>query len=476
MTAFDYIVIGGGSGGIASARRAAAHGAKVVLVERAHLGGTCVNVGCVPKKIMWTAANVAKTLHVASDFGFGVGTACRAPTDWALLKQKRDAAVQHLRGLYEKGLSTAGVHTLRGTARLIGPHLVEVDGVQYSAPHILIATGSRPQRPSIAGAELGSTSDDFFALSQQPKDVAIVGSGYIAAEIASTLLALGSRVTMLVRGQSLLSHFDGLLGPALADELQKDGATLRFATSVTALDRGDMQGRGTDPARALSAVEGSRACRAHLNSRETAEFDWLLWATGRVPVTEGLGLSTVGMEFDGFGKIRVDRQQNTSLSGVYAVGDVAQGEMLTPVAIAAGRKLADRLFGGQPASQFDHENIPTVVFSHPPIGTVGLSEAEAVSRHGVGAIRVYESRFTNLFYALCEDRRPTHIKLVTRLPEERILGVHVIGLGADELIQGFAVAVKMGATKADFDRTVAIHPTAAEELVTMTKHRPGRLG
>jgi glutathione reductase (NADPH) len=458
--AFDYIVIGGGSGGIASAKRAASYGAKVMLVERAHLGGTCVNVGCVPKKIMWTAANVAKTLHVASDFGFGVGTACRAPTDWARLKQKRDEAVQHLRGLYEKGLSGAGVHTQRGTARFIAANTVEIDGVQYSAPHILIATGSQPQRPTLAGAELGSTSDDFFALAQQPREVAIVGGGYIAVEVASTLLALGSKVTMLVRGQTLLSHFDAMLGSALADELRKDGATLRFNTSVAALDGGGAQRRGT-------------ACRARLNNGEAADFDWLLWAIGRDATIEGLRLPAAGVELTATGQIQVDAFQNTSAAGIYALGDVTAAEKLTPVAIAAGRKLADRLFGGQPESHFDHENVPTVIFSHPPIGTVGIGEAEAVSRHGTEAIRVYESRFTNLFYALCEDRRPTHIKLVTRLPEERILGVHVIGLGADELIQGFAVAVKMGATKADFDRTVAIHPTAAEELVTMTKYRSG---
>jgi glutathione reductase (NADPH) len=457
VTAFDYIVIGGGSGGIASARRAASYGAKVMLVERGHLGGTCVNVGCVPKKIMWTAANVAKTLHVASDFGFGVGTACRAPTDWARLKQKRDEAVQHLRGLYEKGLSGAGVHTQRGTARFIAANTVEVDGVRYTAPHILIATGSQPVVPAIPGAELGSTSDDFFALEQQPGEVAIVGSGYIAMELASTLLALGSRVTMLVRGQQLLSHFDAMLGSALAEELRKDGATLRFNTSVAALDRG-----------------GAGRVRARLNNGETADFDWLLWAIGRGATTEGLGLPAAGVELTATGQIQVDASQNTSAAGIYALGDVTDAEKLTPVAIAAGRKLADRLFGGKSDSKLGHDNIPTVVFSHPPIGTVGISETEAVSRHGAEAIRVYESRFTNLYYALIQDRRPTHIKLVTRLPDERILGVHVIGLGADELIQGFAVAVKMGATKADFDRTVAIHPTAAEELVTMTQFRAGR--
>jgi glutathione reductase (NADPH) len=462
MTAFDYIVVGGGSGGIASARRAASHGAKVLLVERGHWGGTCVNVGCVPKKIMWTAASVAKAVDVAPDFGLGVTS---RELDWPTLKRKRDAAVAHLRGLYEKGLSTAGVSTLQGSARFVASpsaaeHCIDVDGVRYSAPHVLIATGSHPYVPDVVGAELGSTSDDFFALTHQPRDVAIVGSGYIAVELTSTLLALGSKVTMLVRGQSLLSHFDGMLGPALAEELRKDGATLHFNTSVTALRRG--------------TVSGAPTINAELNNGQTTEFDWLLWATGRSAVTDGLGLATIGVDLTRTGKVRVDHFQNTSVTGVYSVGDVAEGEMLTPVAIAAGRKLADRLFGGQPDAQLDHENIPSVIFSHPPIGTVGLAEAEAVARHGAEAIRVYESRFTNLFYAVCEDRRPTQIKLVTRLPEEKILGVHVIGLGADELIQGFAVAVKMGATKADFDRTVAIHPTAAEELVTMTKYRPGR--
>jgi glutathione reductase (NADPH) len=462
VTAFDYIVIGGGSGGIASARHAASHGAKVMLVERAHLGGTCVNVGCVPKKIMWTAASVAKASQVASEFGFGCGTASGVRTDeldWALLKQKRDAAVQHLRGLYENGLSGVGVTTLRGTARLMAPNTVEVDGTRCSAPHILIATGSQPTVPAIPGALFGATSDDFFALEQQPREVAVVGSGYIAVELASTLLALGSRVTMLVRGPALLSHFDALLGNALADELRKDGVSLRLETGVTAVER----------------TTDSKA-RAVLSTGETADFDWLLWAIGRSAVTEGLGLSAVGVELTPAGQIQVDAFQNTSAAGIYALGDVTAAEKLTPVAIAAGRKLADRLFGGKPDSKLDHDNIPTVIFSHPPIGTVGITEAAAVALHGVEAIRVYESRFTNLYYALLLDRRPTHIKLVTQLPEEKILGVHVIGLGADELIQGFAVAVQMGATKADFDRTVAIHPTAAEELVTLTKYRSGTAG
>lgn len=444
----DYAVIGGGSGGIASARRAAQHGAKVVLIESARLGGTCVNVGCVPKKLMWHAAQIAGTLADARGYGFDLDAAT-VGHDWPALVARREAYVRRLNGLYRDGLDRDRVQVLQGHGRLLADGRVACGDTVIAARHVLIATGGRPQRPAIPGAELGLDSDGFFALAQRPRSVLVVGAGYIAVELAGVLRALGTEVTLLARGSRLLGHFDAMLGDALAAAMRGHGVAVRFGTAVTALAR---DGDGLV---------------ARLADGSDAFADALIWATGRVPNSGGLGLDEAGVAVDGQGHIVVDDWQDTSRDGVHAVGDVCGRVPLTPVAIAAGRRLADRLFGGQPERRLDYANIASVVFSHPPIGTVGLGEDEAVARHGAGQVRVYRTRFKALYYGLLDHPQDTAMKLVCAGPEERVVGVHVIGLGADELIQGFAVAVRMGATKRDFDDTVAIHPTSAEELVTM---------
>ncbi len=448
MAHFDYLVIGGGSGGIASARRAAEHGARVALVEGGRLGGTCVNVGCVPKKIMWSAAGMAEALHEAAGYGFDVDL--RA-FDWGALKQRRDAYVARLNGIYARNLEASGVTCLNGWARFVGPRTVEVAGERHDADHVLIATGGRPRVPNVPGAALGITSDGFFDLDRLPRRAVVVGAGYIAAELAGVLAALGTRVTILLRREHLLRTFDSMLREVLLEEMISAGIDVLSCVHLAGIER--------EPGGALALVSD--------DGERRSGYDVLLWAVGRDPATETLALERAGVATNAEGAIVVDELQRTSAEGVHAVGDVTGRWQLTPVAIAAGRSLAMRLFGGQPGARLDYENIPTVVFTHPPIGTVGLTEEEARDRYGEEGISVHRARFTNLHYAVTERRTASAMKLVCRRPDERILGVHVIGLGADEMLQGFAVAVRMGATKADFDRTVAIHPTAAEEFVTM---------
>jgi glutathione reductase (NADPH) len=447
MDELDYLVIGGGSGGIASARRAAAHGAQVAVVEAARLGGTCVNVGCVPKKIMWNAAVLAESIADAREQGFAVeGTAF----DWAAVKRARDAYVTRLNAVYAKNLEIDGVERIEGRARFIDPHTVEVNGRILESEHVLIATGGRPKVPRLPGAELGITSDGFFELETQPRHVAIVGAGYIAVELAGIFRALGTEVTLLLRREQFLRTFDAMLRETLMDEMS--------AAGVNILSRIDLERVEREPAGTLSL-----ACR---DGRRNSGFDCLLWAVGREPNTRGIGLEEAGIALDAEGHVKVDAFQNTSAGRVYAVGDVTGKWQLTPVAIAAGRTLADRIFGGRIDAKLDYENIPSVVFSHPPIGTVGLTEEAARDRFGE-SVKVYATRFTSMRFALTTHRQATAMKVVTVGAHEKIVGIHVIGANADEMIQGFAVAVRMGATKADLDRTVAIHPTSAEELVTL---------
>ena len=445
---YDYIVIGGGSGGIASARRAASHGAKVALIEARRLGGTCVNTGCVPKKIMYNAASVAETLHDARDYGFAAPT---VHVDWRRLKVARDAYVERLNAIYSDNLRKDGVVELRGHARFIDPRCVEVGGDVLSASHVLIATGGRPLVPDAAGAELGITSDGFFDLQERPERILIVGAGYIAVELAGIFNALGSAVTVLIRHEEFLRGFDEMVRSVLMEEMEKLGIHFERCEEVNRLER---EGGGT---LAVQTTTGSRI----------GGFDCVLWAIGRAPTTEGLGLEVAGVQTSGDGYVFVDDFQNTNVPSIYAVGDVTGRIALTPVAIAAGRRLADRLFGHEREARLDYDNVPSVVFSHPPVGTVGLGEDRAREVYGAEALKVYRARFTNIYHAVTQRRPRTAIKVITAGPDERIVGIHVVGLGADELIQGFAVAVRMGATKADLDRTVAIHPTAAEELVTL---------
>ena len=445
MQTYDYIAIGGGSGGVASARRAAEYGARVLVVEAARLGGTCVNVGCVPKKVMWYASDIAQTLREAAGYGFSVG---ESAFDWSALKLRRDAYIARLNEVYANLLDKAGVDVVRGFAHFIDAQTIEVDGQRFSAPHIVIATGGRPVVPAIEGAELGMDSDGFFALEHQPRRVAIVGAGYIAVELAGVFKGLGSEVDMLVRGPHLLRHFDAMVRDELATHMQDSGLRLHFGSEIKSI------ARQADGALQISCKDG-----------HSLQVDALLWATGRRANTDRLQLEAAGLSADDKGMIKTDAFQNTTVPGIYAIGDITGEAELTPVAIAAGRKLAARLFLNEADSRLDYDGIPSVVFSHPPIGTVGLTEDEARSRFD--DVKVYTTRFTAMYHALTEHRPKTAMKLVCAGANERIVGLHIIGDGADEMLQGFAVALKMGACKADFDRTVAIHPTSAEELVTL---------
>lgn len=443
---FDLISIGGGSGGLACAQRAAEYGAKTAVIEPQRLGGTCVNVGCVPKKVMWNAASLALSLHDANDYGFEVKAGA---SDWAELKRKRDAYVLRLNGIYERNLAAKGVTYVRGAARFVSAHTVEVDGRRFSARYVVIATGGKAMWPAIPGAELGISSDGFFELESRPQRVAVVGSGYIACELAASFLELGSQVEQFIRKDRLLTNFDVMLGKSLMREARAQGMIIQERAIPAA----------------LRAVSGKKALVTE-DGREFAGFDCVLWAIGRDANLAGLNLEASGVATGDLGFISTDEFQNTNAAGIYAIGDVTGRAALTPVAIAAGRRLSDRLFGGNPTRHLDYNFIPTVIFTHPPIGTVGATEAEARAQYG-DTVKVYVADFTPMYHALTTRKTHTDMKLVCVGPEQRIVGCHILGLGADEMLQGFAVAIRMGATKADFDDTVAIHPTSAEELVTM---------
>lgn len=448
-TQYDYIVIGGGSGGIASARRAASYGAKTLLIEAGRLGGTCVNVGCVPKKVMWNAGHLNEGISLAREYGFDVGDVA---FDWSTLKQKRDAYIERLNGIYDRNLGHSGVDVIEAYASFVGPDTVEAAGQQYRAKHTLIATGGHPWVPEVPGTELGISSDGFFELEHLPARTLVVGAGYIATELAGLLNALGSEVTMLLRKFQLLRTFDESLSSTVMQVMGDAGIDIQTCIQLSGLTR------NSDGSIAATQLDGGHC----------GHFDCVIWAIGRLPNTASLGLDQVGIETDNAGFIPVDEYQNTVVKGVHAVGDVTGAAQLTPVAIAAGRRLADRLFDGQKEAKVDYRLIPTVVFSHPPIATVGLTEQQAIDQYGVADLKIYNSEFTNMLYAVSEFKSPTRMKLICQGENERVVGCHIIGEGADEMLQGFAVAMKMGASKADFDHTIAIHPTAAEELVTMT--------
>jgi glutathione reductase (NADPH) len=446
---FDFVVIGAGSGGLAASQRAAEYGARVAIIEPAPLGGTCVNLGCVPKKIMWNAADIADGLEDAMDYGFRLGPA--ETHDWALLKAKRDAYLARLNSMYEANLGKRHIEIVRGYGSFVDGRTVDVAGRKLTAPHILIATGGRPMVPPIPGADLCITSDGFFALQKRPDRVAVVGSGYIAIELTGIFASLGAHATLVLRGHKALKDFDSMLGESMVKIMRDEGIEVAMGAwphAITRTPTGDLE---------LEVRDG----------RKLGPFDTVVCAIGRVPATEGLALERAGVKLDANNFIATDQFQVTSAPGIYAVGDVTGRAQLTPVAIAAGRRLSDRLFGGQPDRYLDYTNIPTVVFGHPPIGTVGLTEDAARAQFGDEGVTVYRSGFVPMYHAMTTRKPRTDMKLVTVGPEKRVVGVHVIGPGADEMIQGFAVAVRMGATKKDFDDTVAIHPTSAEELVTM---------
>ncbi len=443
---FDLIVIGGGSGGIAHARRAAEYGARVAVIEYGRLGGTCVNVGCVPKKVMWYTASQMHHFDHAADYGYDVSIHGH---DWAGLKSRRDAYVRRLNAIYESNLEKSGVTYIAGAGRFVDPHTVAVGDHEYRGERIVVATGGRPLVPNIPGAEHGITSDDFFELDAQPKRVLVAGSGYIAVELAGVFNALGSDVQGVIRKDSLIRSFDPMLGEELMTAMEKDGIEVETRVIPTALEK-------TADGLVLHAEDG----------RTFGPVDCVLWAIGRIPNVESLNLAEAGIEQDDQGFVPTDKLQQTNVEHIFALGDVTGRPALTPVAIAAGRRLADRLYGGMEGRHLDYALIPTVIFSHPPIGTVGMTEEQARNEYG-DAVRIYTSAFTPMYYALGDKKHRSVMKLITTGAEEKIVGCHVIGEGADEMLQGFAVAIRMGATKTDFDDTVAIHPTNAEELVTM---------
>lgn len=443
---FDLIAIGGGSGGLAVAERAAAFGKRVAIIEPGPLGGTCVNKGCVPKKVMWYAAHLAHAVDDAHRFGV---PARRGETDWETLVARRDAYLGDINRYWQGYASKLGITHIQGYARFVGGKTVDVDGMAHSAGHIVIATGSQPVVPPIPGAELGITSDGFFELQDQPKRVAVIGGGYIGVELSGVLQALGSEVTLIALENRVLERFDPMISRVLEQEMRRQGIRVQTGFGVTQLSK---------------KPEGLA-----VNSREgwtLTGFDTVIWAVGRRPNTQALNLEAAEVQTLPSGVIPVDACETTNVPGIYAIGDVTGKASLTPVAIAAGRRLAERLFDQRLDTTLNYENIPSVVFSHPPVGTVGMTEDAARQRFGTG-VTVYSSEFTPMRHALSAPGSTTAMKLVCVGRDERVVGIHVIGEGADEMLQGFAVAVKMGARKADFDSTLAIHPTSAEELVTM---------
>ncbi|KAK6337689.1 Glutathione reductase [Orbilia brochopaga] len=460
---YDFLVIGGGSGGLGAARRAASkYGQKVAIIEKSgRLGGTCVNVGCVPKKICWNAASIAETLHDAAGYGFKVVQ--KEAFDWYSFKHKRDAYIKRLNGIYERNLNKDNVEYISAHASLVSKNevvLKAIDGSEESktikAKKILVTTGGYPMIPTqIPGAELGISSDGFFDLETLPKKVAVVGAGYIAVEFAGIFNALGTETHLFIRGETFLRKFDPMIQDVLTDHYSKLGIHIHKNS------------------KAFKNVEKTSSGSLMLHSEgdeAPLEVDVLLWAIGRAPQVDGLGLDKIGVKTDANGLIQVDEFQNTSVENVYALGDVCGKVELTPVAIAAGRRLADRLFGPLEfsARKLVYENIPSVVFAHPEVGTIGLTEPQAREKYGDASLKIYKASFIAMYYAMLENKGPTSYKLICVGPEERVVGLHILGLGSAEMLQGFGVAIKMGATKADFDNCVAIHPTSAEELVTMT--------
>lgn len=449
---YDVIAIGAGSGGLSVVEKAAAYGKKAAVVEmNDDLGGTCVNRGCVPKKVMWYAAELAHAQVHARDYGFDITP---GKVDWTKLVMKRENLIDGINDWYRDDfLAKAGIDLIYGQARFLDAHTLEVRGERYTADHIVIATGSRPLVfKDIPGAELGITSDGFFELEEQPQKVAVVGGGYIALELAGVLNALGSDTHLLHQGFPVLIGFDAMIQQGLRKQMETDGITFHDNDKIASIEK-----------------QNNGQLTVHYQSGETLEnLDQLIWAIGRVPNTEDLGLNTIGLQPAKNGLIDVNEYQETSVAGVYAIGDIInkRGVQLTPVAIAAGRRLSDRLFGGMQGRKVDYNLIPTVMFTHPPIGTIGLSEEAAREQYG-DEVKVYQTDFNSMYYSFVKHKVKTYMKLIVVGKDEKIVGCHAMGKGVDEMMQGFAVALKMGATKQDFDDTIAIHPVSAEEMVTM---------
>ena len=448
MREYDIIAIGGGSGGSATMNRAAMHGAKAAVIEGNIIGGTCVNVGCVPKKVMWYGALVSETLkNYAADYGYTIG---ETSFDFKTLRKNREAYIERSRQAFSNNFNRNGIDYIEGYARFVDKNTVEVNGEQIRAKHIVIATGSYAFVPNVPGSELGGTSDDVFAWEELPESVSIIGAGYIAVELAGVLHGLGVKTDLFVRKGGPLRGFDQGIVEVLVEEMKKNGQPLhthKVPQKLEKLDNGDIQ--------------------IHFEDGTTHTSQKVIWAVGRKANVSQLNLEAAGVALNERGFIQVDEYQNTTTPGIYALGDVSGEKELTPVAVKAGRTLSERLFNGKTDAKMDYELIPTVVFSHPAIGSIGLSQEQAEAKYGAENIKVYESNFAGMYSAITVHRQMTKLKLITLGEEEKIIGLHGIGEGIDEMIQGFAVALKMGATKADFDATVAIHPTASEEFVTM---------
>lgn len=446
-THYDLIAIGAGSGGLSVANRAASYGARCAIIERdERLGGTCVNRGCVPKKVMWYGASMAQAVKDAGGYGFDVSL---NGFDWSALVAKREKYIRGINEWYHSYLSDPQVDTYSGHARFTGPSSIKVGETELTADRIVVAPGGEPVVPDVPGASLGLTSDGFFELTEQPKKVAVIGAGYIAVELAGMLNGFGSDVSLMIRHERFLREFDELISTTLHKSMTEDGVNI--VTGFTTAELEQTNG--------LITVTG-------IDDRRFEGFDQVIWAVGRRPLTHDIGLESAGLETDDRGYLAVDRFQETAVSGIYALGDVTGQAELTPVAIAAGRRMADRLYDQQTDRHLSYDLIPTVIFSHPPSGTIGLTEAQARAEHG-DAVKVYETRFTPMYSVFSDHSTPTAMKLVVVGTDEKIVGCHMVGIGVDEMLQGFAVAIRMGATKRDFDDTVAIHPSSAEELVTM---------
>lgn len=446
---YDYLVIGGGSGGIASANRAGMHGARVALIEEDKLGGTCVNLGCVPKKVMWYVAELMESMHLYSE-GYGIEMKHDLVFHYKKMKENREEYISFLHKAYKKGLDSNNVTLIKGRAEFVDESRVSVNGEELTAEHILIATGGKPKRLDVPGGELGIVSDDVFYLDELPKSIAVIGGGYIGVEMSGILDALGVDTHVFVRKPAPLYNFDSIICEGYMAISEEEGRHIHVNKTVTEVKRKD------DNTLILQFDDGT-----------THETEQVLWATGRVPNTEGLNLEAAGVNLYPGGYVEVDRYQNTTGNQIYSVGDVTGRAELTPVAIAAGRRLSERLFNNKENEYLDYNNIPTVIFTHPPIGTIGMTEEQVRDEYPDEAIKVYKTTFTSMHSSITGNRQKTYMKLICLGKSEKVVGLHGIGKGMDEMLQGFAVAIQMGATKKDFDRTVAIHPTAAEEFVTM---------
>lgn len=445
---FDLFVIGAGSGGVRAARMSGAYGARVAIAEAKYLGGTCVNAGCIPKKLLYYASHFAEEVEDARGYGWD---ATLPAFDWPTLIRNKDKEIERLNGVYQRLLKNAGVEILWGRARVVDPNAVEVGGQRFTVERILIATGGCPRVPEIEGREHVITSDEAFHLDHLPRRVVVVGGGYIAVEFAGIFNGLGAKVTQVYRGLHLLRGFDDDIRSFLAEEMRKKGIDLRPNASVCRVER------------------RNGAYCVELEDGTEIEADCVLYATGRGANTRWLGLETVGVKLNDEGGIIVDDGFQTSVPSIYAIGDVIDRVRLTPVAIAEGMALSRMLFRGEPP-RMDYTNIPTAVFSQPNVGTVGLTEAQA--REVCAKVDVYASTFRPLRYTLGHREERTLMKLVVDRTTGRVLGCHMVGPDAGEIVQGFAVAIKCGATKAQFDATVGIHPTSAEEFVTMREPLP----